>query len=145
MFALMAWIGAVTGIPPAPDVPAVMFNSAAELQRLHSPDAAYLDPADGDGSPQAVALYNPLDGTLHLPEGWQADDPVDISILLHELVHHMQSRAGMEYACRAEMEKAAYDAQIAFLASMGMDMFEVMEMNELFYRIITNCALMQTY
>ena len=142
MFALMAWISAVTGLPPATDTPDVQFNTVAELQVLHSPDASYQAESS---APQAIALYNLHEAVIHLPDDWQPTDPLDVSVLVHELVHHMQVSAGEEYRCRAAMEKVAYDTQIAFLASMGIDLFEAMEINELFYRIITDCDLMGSY
>lgn len=138
MIALMVWISAASDLPAAPQAPSVEFNTPQELHELNFPGTAYRAES---GAPQAVALYD-LDGAVvHLPDGWQVSDPVDLSILVHELVHHMQASAGLEYQCRGAMEKVAYDTQIAFLESMGLDMFEVMEINELFYRIITSCGL----
>ena len=138
MFALMAWISAATGLPPAQDLPELVFNTPAELQMLHYPGAVY---REGDGVPQAVALYNLEEGVIHLTDDWEVRDPVDLSVLLHELVHHMQASADIDYDCRGAMEKVAYDAQIDFLASMDLDMFEVMEINRLFYVLLTSCTL----
>ena len=138
MFAFMAWISAVTGLPPAEELPELVFNTPAELQMLHHPGAAY---REGDGVPQAVALYDLEERIIHLTDDWEVRDPVDLSVLLHELVHHMQASADVGYDCRGAMEKVAYDAQIAFLASMDLDMFEVMEINRLFYVLLTTCSL----
>ena len=138
MFALMAWIGAATGLPPAEDLPRLVFNTPQELQMLHYPGATY---REDDGAPQAVALYNLEEGIIHLAQGWDVRDPVDLSVLVHELVHHMQASADVGYPCRGAMEKVAYDAQIDFLASMDIDLFEAMEINRLFYTILTSCSL----
>ena len=38
-----------------------------------------------------MAIYDDATQTIYLPEGWQGVKPAKLSILVHEMVHHMQS------------------------------------------------------
>ena len=136
MYALMAWASAQTGIDPAATLPDVVYAAPEEMIRMQYPN--------GDGGAAAsgirvVALYDPDDAEIYLPLGFDARDPVDVSVLLHELVHHMQYQAGVSYACRGEMERVAYETQGEYLSSVGIDLLEAMEMNDLFLYLITSC------
>lgn len=136
MYALMAWASAQTGIAPADTLPAVTYTAPEEMVQMQYPD--------GDGGAAAngvrvVALYDPNEAEIYLPLGFDVRDPVDVSVLLHELVHHMQYEAGVGYACRGEMERVAYEAQGEYLSSVGIDLLEAMEMNGLFLHLVTTC------
>ena len=52
-----------------------------------------------------VAVYSDEAQTIFLPEGWTGTTPAELSILVHELVHHVQNAAGLKYACPQEREK----------------------------------------
>ena len=47
-------------------------------------------------------LYDADTMTIYLTEPWSADNPRDISVLLHELVHHRQS--GRHWYCEQAQE-----------------------------------------
>lgn len=139
LIAIMTWISAVSGLPNTDVLPAVEFRTAEEIHYMDFPDIPY----DPDSNlPQTIASY--VSGTIYLREGWTPTDPVELGILVHETTHHLQFVAATSYRCRAEQEKVAYDAQVAFLESMGIDPFDetISGMNELFYRIITSCEMM---
>ena len=84
-----------------------------------------------------VAVYDTLSRTVYLPENWRGESPADQSILVHELVHHLQNIAGTKFECPAAREKAAYLAQDKWLSRFGktlenefdVDMFTVVVMS----------------
>ena len=45
--------------------------------------------------------------------------PAELSVLVHEMVHHLQAASDMRFACPAEREVLAYRAQGAWLGLFG--------------------------
>jgi hypothetical protein len=74
------------------------------------------------GQRETVASYDPLTRTIILPEGWTGDTPADLSILVHEMVHHLQHAARMKYECVPASEELAYAAQDKWLGLFGHDL-----------------------
>ena len=52
-----------------------------------------------------VSVYDDKTKTIVLPVGWQGISPAELSELVHELVHHLQTVAGLTYACPQEAER----------------------------------------
>ena len=46
-----------------------------------------------------VALYDDVGETIYLRQDWSANSPADVSVLVHELVHHLQNVGGLTYPC----------------------------------------------
>ena len=66
-----------------------------------------------------TAMYDPRTATIYLAEGWTGRTPAEMSILVHEMVHHLQTEARLSYACPEESEKLAYAAQEKWLGQSG--------------------------
>ena len=58
-----------------------------------------------------VALYEDNSRTIFLREGWTGATPAEMSVLVHEMVHHLQNLAGEKFECAQAREKPAYTAQ----------------------------------
>lgn len=71
---------------------------------------------------EVVAIYNDVTKTIFLPETWSGTTPAEISVLVHEMVHHLQNLAGLKYDCPAAREKPAYLAQDKWLQLYGLDL-----------------------
>lgn len=82
--------------------------------------AAKISGAPHRGYGPTRALYDPEAAMVYLVEPWSAADPQDVSVLLHELVHHRQ--VGRPYACRGAQELPAYRAQAAWLTERGLEL-----------------------
>lgn len=63
-------------------------------------------------------LYDPDRSEILLVRPWDPRDPEDVSVLLHELVHHRQ--APHQWYCPAAQELPAYRLQDAWLAGHGL-------------------------
>jgi len=63
-------------------------------------------------------LYDPDQSEILLIRPWDPRDPEDVSVLLHELVHHRQ--APHHWYCPAAQELSAYQLQDAWLADQGV-------------------------
>ena len=71
---------------------------------------------DNDHEPDSLhGLYNKEEDTIILRDDWNKDDPWDMSVLLHELVHYLQDVNEMKFTCTAEMEKDSWPIQQNFL------------------------------
>jgi len=77
---------------------------------------------------EVVAVYDDANRTVYLPDGWTGETIAEQSVLVHEMVHHLQNLAGQKFACAGEREKPAYLAQDRWLRDHGHDLekdFEV--------------------
>jgi hypothetical protein len=91
-----------------------------------------------EGGRNIVALYDDARKVIYLPQGWTAT-PAALSVLVHEMVHHIQNEAGMKFACPAEREKDAYAAQAKWLALFGLSLEQEFEIDALSLLVRTNC------
>ena len=71
---------------------------------------------------EIVALYDDANRTVYLPESWTGASIVEQSVLVHEMVHHLQNLAGLKFACAGEREKPAYLAQDQWLRAHGREL-----------------------
>ncbi len=102
----MLWINAQTGLAVPPELPTVQFSTQCEMAaRIEVPSCDYM---------RIMGVHQ--DNHIYLYEDWSPDDPVDVSILVHELVHYMQWNAGH----RDCLEFLAYTIQGLFLESHGL-------------------------
>lgn len=62
-----------------------------------------------------VAVYDDLKRTIYLPEAWTGVTPAEQSLLVHEMVHHMQNVGNLKYECPDAREKLAFSAQEQWL------------------------------
>ena len=106
------WIIQQTGWPTA-DIPPVKITSFAHLRELSglSSDAEWIRPA---------AFYSKSQHLIYLADSWNKDDLVDQSILVHELVHHLQIEDHIQFACWGRYEAQAYELQVQWLRTQGV-------------------------
>ena len=85
------------------------------------------------------AFYDDKTRTIFLPQGWTGRSPAELSLLVHEMVHHVQNVAGLTYACPEEREKIAYAAQRQWLALFGRDLMRDFKIDPMTLLVRTNC------
>jgi hypothetical protein len=132
---LMIWISQVSGLPLPDKVPEITRVEPARIASLANGPGV----ADPDTRSGYLALYHADSQTVLLRRDWDMRDLRDRSILVHELVHHMQAQAERDYVCRGAMEREAYEVQSTWLEARGADLYEVMNMNGLFLYAVTRC------
>lgn len=126
---IMSWLTINFGLPAAGEPPRVAFASQKEMAQVRhdrlarsGPGRALIaagqtQPPDSYGNVHAV--YDAPNRTIYLPEGWSADSPADVSLLVHEMAHHLQHSGQTIFACPAERERQAYEAQARWLELYG--------------------------
>ena len=110
------WLEVNFGLPPSKQSPLLATVSASRLVEIRYGAGSTVSPGE------VVAAYDDLSRTIYLPEGWTGRTPAQLSLLVHEMVHHLQASAGMRFACPGEREVLAYRAQDAWLGLFGMDL-----------------------
>jgi hypothetical protein len=128
---LTAWIVTSHGLPLPPEPPRIATMTPVERAALHAHRS--------DGAPTVVGSYDTRDGTIYLTEGWDSADFVDVSVLVHELVHHLQDGAGRTHACPEEREALAYAVQAEWLAMFGQDLETAFGIDALTLKLRTQC------
>ena len=121
------WLSKEFALPSIQRYPEVELLSSAAINALRykglSPRASNKIASDsGPATPQTsetVAIYSDHEQTIYLAEGWSGRTPADLSVLVHEMVHHFQNVLGLKHECPQEREKLAYMAQERWLGLFG--------------------------
>ena len=87
-----------------------------------------------------MAVYDDQGRTIYLSEHWTGRTPAELSVLVHEMVHHLQSASGEVFACPAEREVMAYRAQDAWLGLFGDSLESAFGIDEATLLVSTVCT-----
>lgn len=107
------WIAGKTGWKTA-SVPRIEVRTTRDLAIM------FFGNAEGYEGVRPLALYARDQHILFLADALALDNLLDQSILLHELVHHMQVGNNVEFDCREETERQAYRLQVEWLREHGV-------------------------
>jgi hypothetical protein len=131
--AIVTWLSVNFGLPAVYDHPAIELLPATQIAEMHygSINTSRLR--------EVVSVYDDATRTILLPDSWTGKTPSDLSILVHEMVHHLQNIAGLQFECSASREKAAYAAQEAWLALFGQSLLSEFELNQMALKLTTQC------
>jgi len=116
--AIVIWLSANFSIPANFELPHVEYAPSANMADIrsnHTHSAVELTQITSD----VVALYDDKRRTIILPEGWSGTTPAELSVLVHEMVHHLQNVSGDEFECVGARERPAYLAQDKWLKQFG--------------------------
>lgn len=145
---IASWLSANFDLPGHVERPRVEFVSAAQLVKLRYRGmaldrAAYPDRKtrveQSVDAPKIEGLYDDRTRVVYLPEGWQGGTAVETSVLVHEMVHHLQNLAGAKFSCPDEREELAFAAQDKWLAIFGKGLAEDFELDRLTVFAKTRC------
>jgi hypothetical protein len=129
MAEIAAWLSANFELPASDHYPRVEFASPAKLLAVRLGGFG-VERREGATPPQPplsvggdlLAVYDTARRIIYLPEGWSGKTHAETSILVHEMVHHLQNAGGLKYPCPAAGEKTAYLAQDLWLRRFGQDL-----------------------
>ena len=152
--AFMLWISSET-VWPIPEHPNIIYLTEHEIR-------AYAYGCDEDPIPKLtkelcdarefwdldnkgpLALYNHDEQVIVLNKKFDINTIHDQSVLMHELVHHMQNHIGVNLktvGCKGELEKEAYELQDRWLKEKyDANVYDVIGINELFLMVLTSCS-----
>jgi hypothetical protein len=130
---LSVWAAATTGLPEAPHPPKIQ-----QFEQQHI-GAMYSGRYDLPGNDDIVAIYVRMVDTIVLRDDWNTHDPVEVSVLVHELVHHLQNHAGVKYPCPQAREAPAFQAQEQWLNMFGEDLKSAFGIDKFTLILRTQC------
>ena len=99
------WLSANFDLPVPNRPPRIATLPEADLVMMRYGPEARVPPG------HVVAVYDDAAETIYLFQGWTGRTAAELSVLVHEVVHHLQSSANQSFACPAERERVAYQAQ----------------------------------
>jgi hypothetical protein len=142
---LSSWLSASFGLPPMNGPPKITFAKPEAMAALRygkifaGGGAGALSGVDSSyPPPDIVAFYDSRGGTIYLPEGWSVE-PAALSVLVHELVHHLQEQAHLRYPCPEAREQPAFTAQAAWLGLFGSSLEAEFGIDRMTLLLRTNC------
>ena len=107
------WAAQQSRLRPTDSLPRIEFRSPAELAVTRY---AGIPAQTGD---VIISLYDTSSGTILLSNAWKGTKAAAYSVVVHEMVHHLQRENGKRYGCVQEQEEQAFAAQDAWLAEHG--------------------------
>jgi len=135
--AIVMWLSTNYSLQASFNHPRVEFVSATKMAILLKKDIGIQqrnDVASSISGSDIVSLYNNKTQTIYLRSGWNGKTPAELSILVHEMVHHLQNVGHLKFACPQEREELAYEAQNRWLGlfkhdlarDFGLDSFTIL-------------------
>jgi hypothetical protein len=124
--AIATWLSTEFGLPPLDQYPRIELVPPERMAMLrYAGSSQALAPSKLPPnrlvalSQDTVAIYMDAERTIYLSTTWTGNSPADLSVLVHEMVHHQQNLTGEKFECPQEREKLAYAAQERWLTRFG--------------------------
>jgi uncharacterized protein DUF6647 len=139
---IVVWLSANYDLPSSFERPRVEFVSAKEMtSHFYEGIARQEQPGMvlNQSEPDVVSLYSNETKTIYLLDGWQGKTPGELSMLVHEMVHHLQNVGQVKFACPQEREKLAYKAQDGWLGLFRTDLMQEFQIDPFSLLVKTNC------
>jgi hypothetical protein len=147
--AIGAWLSQGFGLPKASEPPSFRFVSTEAMIALRERGVASDHRSEttiGGAStaasqqPDIVALYDDELRTIYLHSDWRGHTAGELSIVVHEMVHHIQNTAHLKYECGEAREKLAFEAQEQWLGLFGQDLETQFGLDPFTLLVRTNCG-----
>jgi len=120
---IVTWLSANFDLPATYSLPRVKVMSAAQIA------AKRYGSVPLNRRREVVALYDDKHQAIYISESWTGRGPADISVVVHEMVHHLQNLDRRSYACPQAREKLAYAAQEKWLGLFGRSLASEFEID----------------
>ena len=143
--AIETWLSAEFHLPPTSSHPQIEFASAAKIYALRygtllaNPQTTAAPGNRTAAERSTVSVYSDAAQTIYLPERWTGVTPGELSVLVHEMVHHLQNVSGLKFECPQEREKLAYAAQDRWLGLFGSSLKSEFELDPFSLLVKTRC------
>ena len=143
---ISAWLVQNFDLPVASEPPKIVFAAPAAIAAIRYRSLVKDRPLAVDNRDVAVAgseivaIYDDKTHTIVLPHGWRGETPAEMSVLVHEMVHHLQKLAGIKFRCPEEREKLAFEAQNRWLERFDRSLESEFELDGFTLLVRTNCG-----
>ena len=139
--ALVVWLSKNFDLPARFEHPTIKFVPAQAIVAMRY--AAFLNDPTKVAAVQGdvVSVYHTEMLTIYLRDDWQGVTPAEVSVLVHEMVHHLQTLARLKFACPQEREQIAFQAQQRWLGAFDTDLEREFELDPFWLLVNSNCGL----
>jgi hypothetical protein len=141
---VVAWLTKNFDLDPGDTFPTVIRVPRSTITALRY--RGLLGAGAGSGTPETtlvsqdiVAVYDDKRRTIYLPEEWTGETPAEMSVLVHEMVHHLQNEAYTKFPCPQAREQLAYAAQQRWLEAHGQTLEEQFQLDPMTLLLTTRC------
>lgn len=144
--ALMAWTSVNFDLPATDELPNIEFAPATTITALRHEGLSGWQQERPIGFSQAgqrevVSVYDDATRTVYVPEGWTGSTPAELSVLVHEIVHHLQNVARLRFECPQQREQLAYEVQERWLNLFGGSLEDDFQIDPFTLLVSTTCGL----
>jgi hypothetical protein len=139
MNSILNWLVAKFDLPAIREAPRIEFIQPASMAQLRYHGSASNQGMPLDMGRDVVAVYDDAKRTIYLPEGWTGVTPAEQSLLVHEMVHHLQNLGDLKYACPEAREKLAFAAQEQWLELFDRTLAGEFELDPFTLLVRTTC------
>ena len=145
---VVSWLSTNFDLPENHDYPSIELvpptTMAAIRYRPLAGGSPQVSPNDNSSLPlsgmsELAAVYNDTNRTIYLSQGWTGVSFADLSILVHEMVHHLQNVGQLKYSCPQAREAVAFAAQERWLSLSGRTLESEFGIDKLTLLVRTNC------
>jgi hypothetical protein len=147
--AIVVWLSANFDLPATFNHPKIERVTAGQMATLRfngllppeqrATSSGSGDTEDKNGSRQLIAFYNTQKQIIYISDTWTGRTPADLSVVVHEMVHHLQRAARQTYECPAAREKLAFQAQNKWLTQFGRSLESEFKIDRLTILVTTSC------
>lgn len=130
---IVTWLAANFDLPAINDHVSIKFVPPPQIAALR------YGVMGTDAGRHVLAAYVDRTKTIYLPEHWAGRSPAETSVLVHELVHHLQHLDMRAYDCPEAREKLAYAAQERWLGLFGRSLLQDFEIDAMTLKVVTAC------
>lgn len=133
LVAVVTWLSVNFELPPDYDLPDVSYLPSAEISEIRYGAIA------PEKRREVVAIYDDSTQTILLTDEWTGRSPAELSVIVHEMVHHLQNRARLQFECETAREELAYAAQEAWLRLFDRDLETEFGIDPTTLKLSTQC------
>lgn len=137
---LAIWVGAKLGQPVPASLPRLVFKSADQVAVLRFKQYAS-EMVQQQALPTIISIYDARENTIYLRDTWSGATAADLSILVHELVHHFQEVQQTKFECDAAREAKAFELQEKWLRLFGVSLEEEFQIDPFTLLVRTSCGM----
>jgi len=142
--AIVVWLSTNYCLQASFNHPRVEFVSATKITAFLEEEMSVKqrnDIASTTRGSEILSLYNNESQTIYLRNGWNGKTPAELSILVHEMVHHLQNVGQLKFACPEEREELAYKAQDHWLSLFGHNLARDFDLDPFTILVKSKCLL----
>lgn len=138
--ALAIWVGAKLGQPLPASLPKLVFKPVGQVAALRLKQNAS-EIIQQQGRPDILSIYNSREKIIYLGDTWSGATAADLSVLVHELVHHFQDAHQIKFACDAAREAEDFELQEKWLRLFGGSLEEEFQIDPFTLLVRTSCGM----